>query len=442
MLAPQGINRDESLGLLLQIVSGLEHVHACGLVHRDLKPANCCFHGERLKLLDFGLAKVRDDWCDDAAGGGDSDASTATSTPPETPPLAPSEPPSLPPVMEQAGASHASGSGQAARRGLGSHALGSGQAGKSGLGFHASVLGQAGRSGLGSSSAATVAPEVVEVKRPAIRSGQRDRRARQGVGTAGVGTASYSAPEQLEHGVARSHCDMFPLGLIAYELFHPFGSAMERAKDFGTLRSGAVPSKFAGRWARLARLIARLVSADPWARPLCAEVLSALLEIRHEWEQRSSASSQTNTPAVPPTRRSGSVDSDSFALDQKILSQSTLLSPLLPPAAPDHTGGAVDTLSPLLQPAAPPSLTLGSILTSPGAQRANGAKWAAACRAPHLAPGRASPLILSESVAERQRREAAACATGAELARLRVEMAIMADEMRAAEGGGVVASGW
>jgi serine/threonine-protein kinase len=48
--------------LLLQLLAGLAFVHEHGLVHRDIKPGNLFLErtaqGERLKLLDFGLAKL------------------------------------------------------------------------------------------------------------------------------------------------------------------------------------------------------------------------------------------------------------------------------------------------------------------------------------------------------------------------------------------------
>jgi eukaryotic-like serine/threonine-protein kinase len=48
-----------------QLLSGLAHAHAQGIVHRDLKPENLILSGdseleEHLRILDFGLAKLRD----------------------------------------------------------------------------------------------------------------------------------------------------------------------------------------------------------------------------------------------------------------------------------------------------------------------------------------------------------------------------------------------
>ena len=56
---PQSLTAAASL--IHQILEGLEHAHAHGLIHRDLKPANLLIEqGEirRLKIIDFGVAKV------------------------------------------------------------------------------------------------------------------------------------------------------------------------------------------------------------------------------------------------------------------------------------------------------------------------------------------------------------------------------------------------
>jgi len=52
---------DEALNITQQIATGLAAAHAAGVVHRDLKPGNVMLLPDKtVKILDFGLAKVRD----------------------------------------------------------------------------------------------------------------------------------------------------------------------------------------------------------------------------------------------------------------------------------------------------------------------------------------------------------------------------------------------
>ena len=59
---PLSIGRTARLGL--QVAEGLDCAHRAGVIHRDIKPDNIMVVGEEIvetiKLMDFGIARLRD----------------------------------------------------------------------------------------------------------------------------------------------------------------------------------------------------------------------------------------------------------------------------------------------------------------------------------------------------------------------------------------------
>jgi len=124
--------------------------------------------------------------------------------------------------------------------------------------------------------------------------------------THGVGTPSYAAPEQLRGGEVSAAADMFPFGLILFEMFNVFRSAMERSKMFDALRQRRVPSVFSERWPELAALLVRLLNESPADRPTCAEVLreiDALLQ--KPGDEIRVAKSEEDSSTVEPVQARG-----------------------------------------------------------------------------------------------------------------------------------------
>ncbi|XP_051530582.1 eukaryotic translation initiation factor 2-alpha kinase 1 isoform X3 [Myxocyprinus asiaticus] len=93
--------------------------------------------------------------------------------------------------------------------------------------------------------------------------------------TRGVGTFVYAAPEQLEGSNYDSMSDMYSIGVIALELFQPFGTEMERVHTLGELRKGQVPNTLSKNCPILAKYIRLLTSSGPSIRPSACQLLQS-----------------------------------------------------------------------------------------------------------------------------------------------------------------------
>ncbi|XP_061457902.1 interferon-induced, double-stranded RNA-activated protein kinase-like [Rhineura floridana] len=90
------------------------------------------------------------------------------------------------------------------------------------------------------------------------------------------GTKSYMAPEQVgqEYG---NKVDIFPLGLIWFEMLHRFKTKSEKSKRWEDVRDGRFPPEFIKAFPTEKSIIKKLLSKEPSKRPPAAAILRMLL---------------------------------------------------------------------------------------------------------------------------------------------------------------------
>ncbi|KAI9010765.1 kinase-like domain-containing protein, partial [Hyaloraphidium curvatum] len=91
--------------------------------------------------------------------------------------------------------------------------------------------------------------------------------------TLGVGTLLYASPEQLSRRRYDSKTDIYSLGVLFFELYYPFASAVERVYTLMELRKGVVPHSFRARYPSEWMLLRRMIAHDPKDRPTANEIM-------------------------------------------------------------------------------------------------------------------------------------------------------------------------
>ncbi|KAJ3357666.1 hypothetical protein HDU83_004821 [Entophlyctis luteolus] len=127
--------------------------------------------------------------------------------------------------------------------------------------------------------------------------------------TTRIGTVTYASPEQLEtseHPIYTPKSDMYSVGIVFFELLHPVGTGMERAKVLSSLRHVEFPEDFLRRWPKEATHILGLLSKDPEYRPsahMTLEFLNLLQIDKSFGETESDVANESRKQAFSVTER-------------------------------------------------------------------------------------------------------------------------------------------
>ncbi|KAI9497786.1 kinase-like domain-containing protein [Zychaea mexicana] len=125
-----------------------------------------------------------------------------------------------------------------------------------------------------SSSSGHSASQVSQQSQQSTQS-SRLRPSMQRKHTVGVGTRTYASPEQLARtpNAYGEKVDIYSLGIIFFELYKPFSTAMERASEIECLKNGVFPDGFVEKYPKESALILWMMDPNPNCRPTAAQLL-------------------------------------------------------------------------------------------------------------------------------------------------------------------------
>ena len=95
--------------------------------------------------------------------------------------------------------------------------------------------------------------------------------------TIGMGTKIYVAPEQRKTATYDVKADMYSLGIILFEMLHPFGPTLnEKQRSFDLLKKQSrLPASFEKEYPEATKVILSLIERNHRLRPSASEVLSS-----------------------------------------------------------------------------------------------------------------------------------------------------------------------
>lgn len=123
--------------------------------------------------------------------------------------------------------------------------------------------------GLAKSTAENIAEESLGKK-------EADKPKLKRQNTIGVGTHSYSAPEQISGNHYDEKVDIFSVGVMFFEMLHPFSTKTERAHVLSDMRRGEIPQSLLEEYPEEMDIVNQCLSKNPSNRPSAEDLIKFL----------------------------------------------------------------------------------------------------------------------------------------------------------------------